>query len=214
MIPVIHNFAYHENTAGSASNGQRSIATVRESVSPTQPWPGWKGTVVIKQSALVALAVVVVFLAPSRAHAQRYGRGGVVMGPNGPLYDTSTPEWRASGGNLFLYQQLMEQKMMMQQQQQMLKYQQQLAKQNKNNPNLTNSNTAANDVNLSLSRAKKKKKKTVLKPSTVATAPASKEKSETTAVPASTSKPASTDSTKTTDKTKSSDPAPNAKTKP
>jgi hypothetical protein len=171
---------------------------------------------VIKYGAVLALAVVVVFLVPSRAHAQRYGRGGVVMGPDGPLYDTRTPEWRASGGNLFIYQQLMQEKMMMQQQQQMLKYQQQLAKQNKNKPNMTTpGTTASTDVNLSLRNvAKKKKKKTVLRPSTTTTAPApapapaSKDKSETTTAPAS------TDTPKTSDTTKSSDSASKTKNKP
>lgn len=52
----------------------------------------------------------------SQAQGRRYGRSGVVYGPDGPLYDTRSPEWRMSGGNIFVYQQLMEQKMMLQQQ--------------------------------------------------------------------------------------------------
>jgi hypothetical protein len=60
----------------------------------------------------------------SQAQWRRYGRSGVVQGPNGPLYDTRSPEWRMSGGNIFVYEQLMEQKMMLQQQKLMMRQQQ------------------------------------------------------------------------------------------
>jgi hypothetical protein len=53
------------------------------------------------------------------------------MGPDGPLYDTRSPEWRMSGGNIFVYQELMEQKMEMAEQQYMYKQMQQAAKQQK-----------------------------------------------------------------------------------
>lgn len=57
------------------------------------------------------------------------------MGPDGPLYDTRTPEWRMSGGNVFYYQQLMEQKMELAQQKYMYQQMQQAAKLQKNSAN-------------------------------------------------------------------------------
>jgi len=53
------------------------------------------------------------------------------MGPDGPLYDTRSPEWRMSGGNIFLYQELMEEKMELEQEQSMLRQMQQAARQQK-----------------------------------------------------------------------------------
>lgn len=96
----------------------------------------------------LALLCGLVLLTSLPAHAQsRRGRGGgraggVVMGPDGPLYDTRSPEWRMSGGNIFVYQGLMEQKMEMAQQQYMVKLQQQAAKQQqqKNQANGKNKN--------------------------------------------------------------------------
>ena len=55
-------------------------------------------------------------------------RGGPVMSPFGELYNTNSPEWRASGGNPVVYPQLMEQKAVMLQQRQMLKQQQAMEK--------------------------------------------------------------------------------------
>lgn len=71
--------------------------------------------------ALFAGSLVCVPAADSLARGGRGARGGVVMGPYGPLYDTRSPEWRMSGGNIFAYQQLMRSKMMAQQQQFMMK---------------------------------------------------------------------------------------------
>ena len=64
---------------------------------------------------------------PSVAQAQGrgYGRSGVVYGPDGPLYDTRSPEWRMSGGNIFVYEQLVQQKIMLQRQKLMLRQQRQ-----------------------------------------------------------------------------------------
>ena len=61
--------------------------------------------------------VVLLLVVPSTSQAQwgRYGRSGVVQGPDGVLYNTRSPEWRMSGGNIFVYEQLVEQKMMQQQ---------------------------------------------------------------------------------------------------
>ena len=57
--------------------------------------------------------------APSAAQAQRHGRGGPAMSVDGPVYNpTQTPEWRQAGGNLAVYQQIMEQKMLVAQQKQ------------------------------------------------------------------------------------------------
>jgi hypothetical protein len=58
-----------------------------------------------------------------------YGRSGVVQGSDGPLYDTRSPESRMSDGNIFVYEQLVEQKMMLQQQKLMMRQQQTLMRQ-------------------------------------------------------------------------------------
>ena len=58
-------------------------------------------------------------------------RAGIVQSPFGPLYDTRSPEWRMAGGDMMLYQQIMEQKMMLRQQQMFMKQQQLLMKQQK-----------------------------------------------------------------------------------
>jgi hypothetical protein len=108
----------------------------------------------VKHGGFLALAAVIL-LTPSLAHAQR--GGGVVMGPNGPLYDTRTPEWKASGGNLFIYQQLMEQKMYMRQQQMLYQQQQQMLKSQKGMSTGPTQNPSVN-VNLSLSKKKKKRR--------------------------------------------------------
>ena len=68
-----------------------------------------------------AIVAVVVFCGVSEA---RIPRGGNVVGLNGVLYNTNSPEWRASGGNIMVYQQIMQQKMMIRQQQYMMKQQQ------------------------------------------------------------------------------------------
>jgi hypothetical protein len=81
-------------------------------------------------------------------------RGGVVMTPFGPLYNTNSAEWKNSGGNPILYQQLMEQKMLLQQQQMYLHQQQAAAKAQKNVP--TNQTPAVNLAPL----PKRKKKRT------------------------------------------------------
>jgi hypothetical protein len=75
--------------------------------------------------ALYCSACIMLLAIPSMSHAQggRYGRSGVVYGPDGALYNTRSPEWRMSGGNIFVYQQLMEQKMMLQQQRLMMRQQ-------------------------------------------------------------------------------------------
>jgi hypothetical protein len=79
-------------------------------------------------SRLVLCWVVGVLLlaipSTSQAQGRGYGRSGVVQGPDGPLYDTRSPEWRMSGGNIFVYEQLVEQKMMLQQQKLMMRQQQ------------------------------------------------------------------------------------------
>ncbi len=75
------------------------------------------------------LGVLAAFPCSTQAQWRGYGRGGVVQGPDGPLYDTRSPEWRMSGGNIFVYQQIMEQKMLLRQQQMMMKQQQMMTKQ-------------------------------------------------------------------------------------
>jgi len=82
---------------------------------------------------LGALGVLAAFPCSTQAQWGRYGRGGVVYGPDGPLYDTRSPEWRMSGGNIFVYQQLMDQKMLLRQQQMVMRQQQRMMKQAQQN---------------------------------------------------------------------------------
>lgn len=84
---------------------------------------------------LLVLPLVLLLSAQAEAQWGRRGRsrGGVVMTPYGPLYDTRSPEWRAAGGNIFIYQQLREQTMMLQQERMMMKQRELLAKQAKQN---------------------------------------------------------------------------------
>jgi hypothetical protein len=70
----------------------------------------------------IGLAVILA-AAPSVASA-RGPRGGVVNSPFGAMYNTNSPEWKQSGGNPMVYEQIMAQKAMMQQQQAMIKQQQ------------------------------------------------------------------------------------------
>ena len=93
--------------------GSTSLTTPEGSVMPAR---------LVLCCVLVALPTAI----PSTSHAQggRYGRSGIVYGPDGPLYNTRSPEWRMSGGNIFVYQQLVQQKIMMQQQRLMVRQQQ------------------------------------------------------------------------------------------
>ncbi len=96
----------------------------------------------MRKLASVVAALLVV--AASHSAQARGARGGNVVGPDGIIYNTRSPEWRASGGNIYVYQQIMMQKQMMLQQQQaqkqmqaFVKQQQQQAKKNgtANGPN-------------------------------------------------------------------------------
>jgi hypothetical protein len=77
---------------------------------------------------LAGLLTVALFPCTTQAQGRR---AGMVQSPFGPLYDTRSPEWRMAGGDMMLYQQIMEQKMMLRQQQMFLKQQQLLMKQQK-----------------------------------------------------------------------------------
>jgi hypothetical protein len=77
---------------------------------------------------LAGLLTLALFPSSSQAQGRR---GGMVQSPFGPLYDTRSPEWRMAGGDMMLYQQIMEQKMMLRQQQMFMKQQQLLMKQQK-----------------------------------------------------------------------------------
>ena len=84
----------------------------------------------MRSLAGLAALLSATLLIPSIAEARGYsGKAGTVMSPFGPVYNTGSAEWRQSGGNVFAYEEIMEQKMMMQQQQMMLKQQQQMMKQ-------------------------------------------------------------------------------------
>lgn len=77
---------------------------------------------------LIAVAGLVGLASTAEA---RGPRGGNVVGPDGVLYNTNSPEWRSSGGNMIVYQQIIQQKMFLQQQQMMIKQQQQFDKMQK-----------------------------------------------------------------------------------
>lgn len=109
------------------------------------------------------MALAVFAMAPTVVEARGYGRSGGVMNTPYGTINMNSPEWRASGGNIFAYQQLMEEKMMMQQQQMMLKQQQQYlkmmqqsAKQKKNKPEVA---PESNVTSLAPPVAKKKKRR-------------------------------------------------------
>lgn len=106
-----------------------------------------------------------VALTPGLAQARGYGsRGGMISTPYGSV-NSNSPEWKASGGNMFVYEQIMEEKMMimqqqmmMKQQQQMMKLQQQQAKKGNSSPSQNNS--ASSNVLQTLPTRRKKKIRT------------------------------------------------------
>ena len=73
------------------------------------------------------IAILALFGLSSFAEA-RGPRGGNVVSTDGVLYNTNSPEWKASGGSMAMYEQIMQNKMMMQQQQMMLRQQQLMQK--------------------------------------------------------------------------------------
>ncbi|WP_254054061.1 hypothetical protein [Singulisphaera sp. GP187] len=113
------------------------------------------------------LAVLALFaMVPSLAMARGYGRsGGTINTPFGSM-NTNSPEYKMAGGNPYVYQELMEEKMLMQQQMMMLKQQQQYMKQMQKNAKNNKGNTNLQPVTpvstvTSLAPRKKKKKKSV-----------------------------------------------------
>jgi hypothetical protein len=77
---------------------------------------------------LAGLHLLALFPCTTQAQGRR---AGIVQSPFGLLYDTRSPEWRMAGGDMMLYQQIMEQKMMLRQHQLFMKQQQLLMKQEK-----------------------------------------------------------------------------------
>jgi hypothetical protein len=136
----------------------------------------------IKHGGFLALAAVI-FLTPSLAHAQR--GGGMVVGGDGTMYDTRSPEWKASGGNIFVYQQIMQQKMFNQQQQMFYKQQQQMLNAQRGKTAAPTQSTPSVNVNLSLSKKKKKKPRSYIPTGEVASKPATEKDTK-----SATSKPA------------------------
>lgn len=142
----------------------------------------------------------------SRAQGRRYGRSGVVQGPDGPLYDTRSPEWRMSGGNLFVYEQIMEEKMMLQQQKLMMRQQQQMLRQTRQaarkkaqraaEPAAIRQNGAGANDTQSGTLPARRRKKSLTTPRANAPAASSQKKSGATSTPASapSSKPSTTSS--------------------
>ena len=90
---------------------------------------------------LAGLPLLALFPCTTQAQGRR---AGIVQSPFGPLYDTRSPEWRMAGGDMMLYQQIMEQKMMLRQQQMFMKQQQLLMKQQKSGKKGTQSGAALN----------------------------------------------------------------------
>ncbi|WP_422925880.1 hypothetical protein [Singulisphaera sp. PoT] len=152
-----------------------------------------------RNTLILAVAVLVATtLASGTAEARGYGRyGGVANTPFGTI-NMNSPEWRASGGNMFMYQQLMEEKMMLQEQQMMMKQQQQYmqmmqkqAKQQKNQPK-SQDTSPFNNVTSLTSTKKKKGRKPTKKPamsSTEAKKPVPNDSKEKPAAVADSSKP-------------------------
>src|SRR5690349_17995442 len=83
----------------------------------------------MRRPSTILIALAVLMALPGVAQAQRRRGNGKVYGPGGLMYDTNSPEWRASGGNFMVYGQLMEQKALRAQQQAFAKQMQQMAKQ-------------------------------------------------------------------------------------
>jgi hypothetical protein len=140
----------------------------------------------MKRRLWIAVGLVVLAMVPTLAQARGYGRyGGMVNTPYGPM-NMKSPEYRMSGGNPIVYQQLMQEKMMMQQQLQMLKQQQQamqqMQKATKNKNGSQSFTPVSNVTSLAPSRARKKKKRSATVTKSVA-APASSKKSVDTAKP-------------------------------
>ena len=77
---------------------------------------------------LVGLIAILGLVGVSSFAEARGPRGGNVVSTDGVLYNTNSPEWRASGGSMAMYEQIMQNKMMMQQQQMMLMQQQLMQK--------------------------------------------------------------------------------------
>jgi hypothetical protein len=73
---------------------------------------------------VLMIALVGILLMPATASARRGRYGGWGNSPYGAI-NMNSPEWRMAGGNIFVYQELMQQKMLMRQQQIMLKQQRQ-----------------------------------------------------------------------------------------
>jgi hypothetical protein len=133
---------------------------------------------------LTGLAAVAAFLVVSGLAEARPPRTGTVMTPFGPVYDTGSPEWKMSGGNPFVYEQIMEQKMMMLQQQMLLKQQQMLLKQQKGKGATLTGPTPTGPGNVfSLPARNVKKKRRTYDPSHPVTGSASKATTPATAAP-------------------------------
>jgi hypothetical protein len=83
----------------------------------------------IRRTALQGtLAVCLAIPIVAEARYPRGNRGGYVNTPFG-MVNMNSPEWRMSGGNIAVYQQLVQQRMMLQQQRATMKMQQQSMRQ-------------------------------------------------------------------------------------
>ncbi len=85
--------------------------------------------VVMRRIGLLALLVAAV-LVPSVTNAQGHRGGGTIRTPYGSA-NINSPEWKQSGGNFRVYEQIMQQKQMMLQQRAMMKQREAFLKQQK-----------------------------------------------------------------------------------
>ena len=135
------------------------------------------------------IAVTVLIGAMPTLSFARPPRNGTVMTPFGSAYDTGSPEWKQSGGNIFVYQQLMEQKAYQQQQMMLLKQHQQMLQMQKKNGGLkapTGSNASVFNAPAPISRRKKKRHVVTSTPSATSAVSKTADKS----APAKTARPA------------------------
>jgi hypothetical protein len=113
----------------------------------------------LKRFGLAAMATAVVLAVMPGLVLAGPPKGGVVVSPFGPIYNTNSPEWKMAGGNPLIYEQIMEEKMLMQQQQMFLKQQQQMMKANQGKPGLNQTPASPSTGFNALAPQRKKKKR-------------------------------------------------------
>jgi len=108
------------------------MGTASEEPDPSRfgrPRPGRRENIVMSRIGLLALLVSSALI-PGVAVARGYRGGGRIYTPFGSA-NMNSPEWRQSGGNIMVYQQIMMQKQMLLQQRAMMRQQQEFLRQQK-----------------------------------------------------------------------------------